>query len=163
MSPTHQDLSNDTTFSQIKSHVPVPLSASRVRDPDPILKFWFAGSGAGSGRKWTGSATLLQIRNTGATTSKVISTLLQIEFAARIAAIRSRSVFYMIRTTPRVSCIMKSLQEQETHISQPSCSKRVDFKTNLQKKRSLRYRCLVIFLKSKMKFKSSSKSNFNFQ
>ena len=25
MSPTHQDLSNDTTFSQIKSHVPVPL------------------------------------------------------------------------------------------------------------------------------------------
>ena len=30
------------------------LSASRIRDP--ILKFWFAGSG--SGRKWTGSATL---------------------------------------------------------------------------------------------------------
>jgi len=26
MSPTHQDLSNDTTFSQIKSRVPVPLS-----------------------------------------------------------------------------------------------------------------------------------------
>ena len=25
MSPTHQDLSNDTTFSQIKSRVPVPL------------------------------------------------------------------------------------------------------------------------------------------
>ena len=25
MSPTHQDLSNDTTFSQIKSCVPVPL------------------------------------------------------------------------------------------------------------------------------------------
>ena len=25
MSPTHQDLSNDTTFSQIKSHVPVLL------------------------------------------------------------------------------------------------------------------------------------------
>ena len=25
MSPTHQDLSNDTTFSQIKSSVPVPL------------------------------------------------------------------------------------------------------------------------------------------
>ena len=33
------------------------LSASRIRDPDPILKFWFAGSG--SGQKWTGSATLL--------------------------------------------------------------------------------------------------------
>jgi len=26
------------------------------QDPDPVLKFWFAGSG--SGRKWTGSATL---------------------------------------------------------------------------------------------------------
>ena len=26
MSPTHQDLSNDTTFNQIKSRVPVPLS-----------------------------------------------------------------------------------------------------------------------------------------
>ena len=26
MSPTHQDLSNDTTFSQIKSRVPVPLT-----------------------------------------------------------------------------------------------------------------------------------------
>jgi hypothetical protein len=25
VSPTHQDLSNDTTFSQIKSCVPVPL------------------------------------------------------------------------------------------------------------------------------------------
>ena len=25
VSPTHQDLSNDTTFSQIKSRVPVPL------------------------------------------------------------------------------------------------------------------------------------------
>ena len=25
MSPTHQDLSYDTTFSQIKSRVPVPL------------------------------------------------------------------------------------------------------------------------------------------
>ena len=27
MSPTHQDLSNDTTFSQIKSRVPVPLKS----------------------------------------------------------------------------------------------------------------------------------------
>ena len=26
MSPTHQELSNDTTFSQIKSRVPVPLT-----------------------------------------------------------------------------------------------------------------------------------------
>jgi len=25
VSPTNQDLSNDNTFSQIKSHVPVPL------------------------------------------------------------------------------------------------------------------------------------------
>ena len=30
MSPTHQDLSNDTTFSQIKSRVPVPLRAIPV-------------------------------------------------------------------------------------------------------------------------------------
>ena len=29
MSPTHQDLSNDTTFSQIKSRVPVPLNSER--------------------------------------------------------------------------------------------------------------------------------------
>ena len=29
MSPTHQDLSNDTTFSQIKSRVPVPLNRNR--------------------------------------------------------------------------------------------------------------------------------------
>ena len=29
---------------------------SRIRIRDPVLKFWFAGSG--SGRKWTGSATL---------------------------------------------------------------------------------------------------------
>ena len=28
MSPTHQNLFNDTTFSQIKSRVPVPLSGS---------------------------------------------------------------------------------------------------------------------------------------
>ena len=27
MIPTHQDLSNDTTFSQIKSRVPVPLTS----------------------------------------------------------------------------------------------------------------------------------------
>ena len=30
---------------------------SRIRIRDPILKFWFAWSG--SGRKWTGSATLI--------------------------------------------------------------------------------------------------------
>ena len=30
MSPTHQDLSNDTTFSQIKSRVPVPLMEDAV-------------------------------------------------------------------------------------------------------------------------------------
>ena len=30
MSPTHQDLSNDTTFSQIKSRVPVPLNNSCI-------------------------------------------------------------------------------------------------------------------------------------
>ena len=31
MSPTNQDLSNDTTFSQIKSRVPVPLRGCRTR------------------------------------------------------------------------------------------------------------------------------------
>ena len=30
MSPTHQDLSNDTTFSQIKSRVPVPLTSHLI-------------------------------------------------------------------------------------------------------------------------------------
>ena len=30
VSPTYQDLSNDTTFSQIKSRVPVPLSSAPV-------------------------------------------------------------------------------------------------------------------------------------
>ena len=30
MSLTHQDLSNDTTFSQIKSRVPVPLNPSKI-------------------------------------------------------------------------------------------------------------------------------------
>ena len=29
MGPTHQDLSNDTTFSQIKSRVPVPLMSNK--------------------------------------------------------------------------------------------------------------------------------------
>ena len=39
MSPTHQDLSNDTTFSQIKSRVPVPLNKSgNVRDLDTEYK-----------------------------------------------------------------------------------------------------------------------------
>jgi len=31
LSPTHQDLSNDTTFSQIKSRVPVPLNNSEQK------------------------------------------------------------------------------------------------------------------------------------
>ena len=30
VSPTNQDLSNDTTFSQIKSRVPVPLTSMRT-------------------------------------------------------------------------------------------------------------------------------------
>ena len=30
MNPTPQDLSNDTTFSQIKSRVPVPLSTYKI-------------------------------------------------------------------------------------------------------------------------------------
>ena len=32
MSPTHQDLSNDTTFSQIKSRVPVPLNVNAAQN-----------------------------------------------------------------------------------------------------------------------------------
>jgi len=32
VSPTHQDLSNDTTFSQIKSRVPVPLKSKLLND-----------------------------------------------------------------------------------------------------------------------------------
>ena len=32
MSPTHQDLSNDTTLSQIKSCVPVPLNIIYVQN-----------------------------------------------------------------------------------------------------------------------------------
>ena len=34
VSPTHQDLSNDTTFSQIKSRVPVPLSNVALQKND---------------------------------------------------------------------------------------------------------------------------------
>ena len=36
MSPTHQDLSNDTTFSQIKSCVPVPLRGQYRETDSPI-------------------------------------------------------------------------------------------------------------------------------
>ena len=41
MSPTHQDLSNDTTFSQIKSRVPVPLRLSFLtsKDHNPMAPF----------------------------------------------------------------------------------------------------------------------------
>ena len=35
------------------------LSARRIRSRIRFSKLWFAGSGAGSGRKWTGSATLI--------------------------------------------------------------------------------------------------------
>ena len=34
MSPTHQDLSNDTTFSQIKSRVPVPFKGEDHRSDE---------------------------------------------------------------------------------------------------------------------------------
>ena len=37
MSPTHQDLSNDTTFSQIKSCVPVPLRFNKCKCLQSIL------------------------------------------------------------------------------------------------------------------------------
>ena len=44
MSPTHQDLSNDTTFSQIKSRVPVPLRTS-TNNLGRVL--WAGGSNGG--------------------------------------------------------------------------------------------------------------------
>ncbi len=34
--PTHQDLSNDTTFRQIKSRVPVPLRCMQTRYFQPV-------------------------------------------------------------------------------------------------------------------------------
>jgi len=37
ISPTNQELSNDTTFSQIKSHVPVPLKVEKTRIPEQQL------------------------------------------------------------------------------------------------------------------------------
>ena len=46
MSPTPQDLSNDTTFSPIKSRVPVPLS----RDKKGTRKEW-KGKGLENSRK----------------------------------------------------------------------------------------------------------------
>ena len=41
MSPTHQDLSGDTTFSQIKSRVPVPLNRRTLNNVQncPVLKY----------------------------------------------------------------------------------------------------------------------------
>ena len=39
MSPTHQDLSNDTTFSQIKSRVPVPLTSNFINILQPAAEF----------------------------------------------------------------------------------------------------------------------------
>jgi len=44
MSPTHQDLSNDTTFSQIKSRVPVPLNNQKA-DKDVSLKVYSPENG----------------------------------------------------------------------------------------------------------------------
>ena len=45
MSPTHQDISNDTTFSQIKSRVPVPLKGQcyKIFEVEFLLPnfFWF--------------------------------------------------------------------------------------------------------------------------
>ena len=54
MSPTHQDLSNDTPFSQIKSRVPVPLSQifeiilSNTENPEKVkVTVLTGGRGAG--------------------------------------------------------------------------------------------------------------------
>ena len=40
MTPTHQDLSNDTTFNQIKSRVPVPLRTGQIRDYLIVIKMY---------------------------------------------------------------------------------------------------------------------------
>ena len=51
MSPTNQDLSNDTTFSQIKSRVPVPLSLiisfRIINKSKPLLGGTFNETGRG--------------------------------------------------------------------------------------------------------------------
>ena len=39
LGPTNQDLSNDTTFSQIKSRVPVPIRWAECVDTIPV-KIW---------------------------------------------------------------------------------------------------------------------------
>ena len=41
MSPTHQDLSNDTTFSQIKSRVSVPLRNKEIHTLAPTTKKFY--------------------------------------------------------------------------------------------------------------------------
>ena len=44
VSPTHEDLSNDTTFSQIKSRVPVPLNDPALKMQNFIFARFFASS-----------------------------------------------------------------------------------------------------------------------
>ena len=48
MSPTHQDLSNDTAFSQIKSRVPVPLNEERVN----LIWLYIMGGGENFRPSW---------------------------------------------------------------------------------------------------------------
>ena len=51
MSPTHQDLSNDTNFSQIKSRVPVPLRKAYRFELDTVVNGCvMLVQGAGSSR-----------------------------------------------------------------------------------------------------------------
>ena len=58
MSPTNKDLSNDTTFSQIKSCVPVPLK--KGKNDILILKNYLGHRGGeGGGNSGAGYARLL--------------------------------------------------------------------------------------------------------
>jgi len=45
VSPTNQDLSNDTTFSQIKSRVPVPLKPADWQSDVQSLSHHLGGQG----------------------------------------------------------------------------------------------------------------------
>ena len=53
MSPTHQDLSNDTTFSQIKSRVPVPLRAIQSDDCFTIVQLHCVAYTGESRKEWS--------------------------------------------------------------------------------------------------------------
>ena len=72
MSPTHQDLSNDTTFSQIKSRVPVPLIKKEYLFSDVLacdVMFLYVGMHATGFRSKVGFLMDLTSLNTFCATS----------------------------------------------------------------------------------------------